>query len=129
LTPLGELTEEKQLQSTNQRSILHQVVPFSIADWFPFRLPKWFPFQLPFPLFRGKPADSDLDGLKVIESSELVVELTFNGFDKALPPVRHHVLADRWKRQLKREPLRQAEGCRIGNRKGNHLMQNTPLVG
>jgi len=49
LTPLGELTEEKQLQSTNQRSILHQVVPFSIADWFPFRLPKWFPFQLPFP--------------------------------------------------------------------------------
>ena len=49
LNPPGELTEEINLQSTNQQSILHQVVPFSIADWFPFRLPKWFPFQLPFP--------------------------------------------------------------------------------
>lgn len=28
---------------------------------------------------------------------------------------------DIWKRQSKREPLRQAEGCRIGNRKGNHF--------
>jgi hypothetical protein len=30
-------------------------------------------------------------------------------------------LANSWKRQSKREPLRQAEGCRIGNRKGNHF--------
>ena len=34
-----------------------------------------------------------------------------------------------WKRQLKREPLRQPKREPVGNRKGNHLMQNAPLVG
>lgn len=38
-------------------------------------------------------------------------------------------LPGNWKRQLKREPLRQPKREPVGNRKGNHLMQNTLLVG
>jgi hypothetical protein len=44
-------------------------------------------------------------------------------------PAEGAVANTRWKRQLKREPLRQPKREPVGNRKGNHLMQNTPLVG
>ena len=36
--------------------------------------------------------------------------------------------AAEWKRQSKREPLRQAEGSQIGNRKGNHLADALLIV-
>ena len=46
LNPPGELTEEINLQSTNQQSILHQVVPFSIADLVPFSAAEVVPFSI-----------------------------------------------------------------------------------
>jgi hypothetical protein len=40
------LTEEKYLQSTTQESVLHQVVPFSIADLVPFSAAEVVPFSI-----------------------------------------------------------------------------------
>jgi len=40
------LTEEKHLQSTTQQSVLHQVVPFSIADLVPFSAAEVVPFSI-----------------------------------------------------------------------------------
>ncbi len=42
---------------------------------------------------RRKLAIPDIDSLSVFQSSTLSVELTFGGFEKPLPPVRHDVLA------------------------------------
>jgi hypothetical protein len=44
-------------------------------------------------LSRGKTAVADFSRLQVIESSELLVELTFCGFERPLPPVQQRVFA------------------------------------